>query len=100
MLLMKKLAPRLDRDQIKQETENLKKIKNPSPFEIILAKLLEHNDSTRVNFEDLFSIINNEKEHFKQPTEEVFVNCLKTNKEKKVFQNKQLIFIRMFPQQK
>lgn len=55
MLLMKKLVPRLDRDQIKQETENLKKIKNPSPMEVVLLKLLEPDDSARGSFEELLT---------------------------------------------
>lgn len=54
---MKKLQPRIDRESIKTEVELLKKLKSPTPFERLLQKMLEFEDSKRISFEDLFALI-------------------------------------------
>jgi len=50
---MKKLMPRIDRDQIKVEGENMRRLKNPTPFEVLLGKMLEYHETDRPNFSEL-----------------------------------------------
>lgn len=47
-------------------------------------RMLEYEDSKRVSFEDLLILVQKYKDGFKKPNEDVFVNCLKTQQDKKV----------------
>ncbi|CAD8157432.1 unnamed protein product [Paramecium octaurelia] len=82
-LLMRKLVPGLDRESLRFEVEILRKLKSPSIFEQILIKMLEYDDQKRVSFDDLLQLISSYKDLFKKPNEDVFVNCLKTQQDKK-----------------
>ncbi|CAD8085666.1 unnamed protein product [Paramecium primaurelia] len=82
-LLMRKLIPRLDRESLKIEVEMLRKLKQPSIFEQILIKMLEYDDQKRISFDDLLQLLSSYKDLFKKPNEDVFVNCLKTQQDKK-----------------
>ena len=46
--------------------------------------MLEYEDSRRISFEDLLVLVSKYKDMFKKPNEDVFVNCLKTQQDKKV----------------
>ncbi|CAD8098168.1 unnamed protein product [Paramecium sonneborni] len=82
-LLMRKLIPRMDRESLRIEVEILRKLKSPSIFEQILTKMLEYDDQKRVSFDELLILVSSYKDLFKKPNEDVFVNCLKTQQDKK-----------------
>lgn len=46
--------------------------------------MLEYEDNKRISFEDLLTLVSKYKDMFKKPNEDVFVNCLKTQQDKKV----------------
>lgn len=75
---MKKLVPRLDRESLRIEIEILRKLRQPTNFELILIRMLEYEDGKRIQFEDLLVLVSKYKDSFKKPNEDVFVNCLKT----------------------
>lgn len=77
MLLMKKLQARIDRESLKTEVELLRKLKNPSLLETVLSRMLEHEERRRITLQELLLLLDEHRSSFKQPNEDVFVNCLK-----------------------
>lgn len=80
---MKKLQPRIDRESLKTEVEMLKKLKQPTFLDSVLVRMLEYDDNKRITFDDLYELVGQASESFKQPNEDVFVNCLRTQQDKK-----------------
>lgn len=91
LLLMKKLVPRLDREGIKKEVESMRRSKQGSYLEQVLVRMLESDESKRMSFEQVYEVLGREKGRFKQPKEDVYVNCLKTGKERKSMSGEELL---------